>query len=223
MELSHPVLHLTRNTDVLHTLHNKCYIILLSHQDSLGLVEMVANKMSHKPSLVIYIDFLDLASVNSLGVHHEPWARYVPGSQIISMTCAGDGIVRRGLLFDLHGSLGNVEEACSLRGKELRIAHNMLPPYFAVYNGTIDQTTLESQFLQSFIEKFSLRPTFLFAQQTWGSRNKTSGIWNGIVGLVGKIILFPGCFMHSREKSRQFCNLRSKSVSKFEIFKFRCT
>ena len=65
----------------------------------------------------------------------------------------------RGLLYDLPGSLGNVEEACSLRNKDIRIAHNMLSPNFAVYNGTIDQTTLESPLLQSFIERFSLRPS----------------------------------------------------------------
>ena len=189
MDLSHPVLHLTSHSNTLPELHNNCYIILLSNQDSLGLVENVASKMSQRPSLVVYIDGPGLTSL-SLGIHHEPWVRYVPGSQNISMTCAGDGIVRRGLLYDLPGSLGFLEEVCSLRNKEIRIAHNMLPPYFAVYNGTIDKTTLESPFLQTFIERFSLFPSFFFAQQTWGSQDKTTGIWNGIVGLVGNII-FP--------------------------------
>ena len=113
---------------------------------------------------------------------------YDPGSRNISVTCAGDGIVRKGLLYDIHGSLGNVEDACSLKNREIRIAHNMLPPYFAVHNGTIDQNNLESPFLQTFLDKFSLRPSFFFAQQAWGSLNKTSGIWNGIVGLVRHIL-----------------------------------
>ena len=188
MELSHPVLHLTSNTNILPVPPNNCYIILLSHQDSLTLVEKMSHKISQRPSLVVYIDGPGLGSLSSLGVPHEPWVRYVPGSQNISITCAGDGIVRRGLLYDLPGSLGNVEESCSLRNKELRIAHNMLPPNFLVHNGTIDQTTLESPFLQTFIERFSLSPLFFFAQQTWGSRNKTSGIWNGVVGLVRHLI-----------------------------------
>ena len=48
--------------------------------------------------------------------------RYVPGSRVISVTCAGDGRARRALLSDLAGSLGSVEEACSFENKDIRIA-----------------------------------------------------------------------------------------------------
>ena len=143
----------------------------------------MTKKMGQNPSLVVYMGAPDQNNVD-LDDHHEPWVKYVPGSRTISVTCAGDGIVKKGLLYDLPGSLGNIKNTCTVRKKEIRIAHNMLPPYFAVHNGSIDQTNLESPFLQTFLEKFSLRPSFLFAQQVWGSLNKTSGIWNGILGLV---------------------------------------
>ena len=143
--------------------------------------------------------FLDInvknqTSLHMLGVHHEPWVRLVPGSRIISMTCAGDDIVRKGLLHDLVGGLGTFKDVCSMKNKEIRIVHNMLPPYFAVNNGTIDQTTLEGPILKTFLERFSLLPSYQFAHRVWGIQNKSTGIWNGIVGLV-------------RNVSQHFCNI----------------
>ena len=101
------------------------------------------------------------------------------------MSCSGNGIVSKGLLGDLVGSLGLVKDACSMKNKEIRIVHNMLPPFFVVNKGVIDQTTLEASFLTTFLEKFLLRPSFIFANRVWGNQNKSTGIWNGMVGLVG--------------------------------------
>ena len=103
------------------------------------------------------------------------------------MSCSENGIVSKGLLGDLVGSLGHVKDACSMKNKEIRIVHNMLPPSFAVNDGAIDQTTLEGPVLKTFLERFSLRPSFKFAHRVWGVQNKSTGIWNGIVGLVGNI------------------------------------
>ena len=145
--------------------------------------------LHQKPGLVLYMDDHDQISLPMLGVHHEPWVRLVPGSRVISVTCSGDGLVRRGLLADLVGSLGHVKEACSMKNKEIRIVHNMLPPSFAVNDGAIDQTTFEGPVLKTFLERFSLRPSFEFAHRVWGVQNKSTGIWNGLVGLVGIILL----------------------------------
>ena len=90
----------------------------------------------------------------------------------------------RGLLYDLPGSLGNLEEACTLRSKELRIAHNTWQPYFAMEVGSPDNTTMESIFLNTLLEKDSLTPVWVDAGQSWGGRDKTTGKWNGAVGLV---------------------------------------
>ena len=189
MELSTPVVHITSNTISLPLLQNKCYIIFISHKDSLGQVEKVANYIGQKPRLVILIDINDQTSLAMLGVHHEPWVRFVPGSSYISMTCSGDGVLRRGLLHDLAGSLGLIKEACSMKNKEIRISYNKGPPYFDINNGIIEHTLLEAPILTTFLEKYSLRPTFSFAQQKWGSQDKSTGIWNGVVGLVGNMLL----------------------------------
>ena len=149
----------------------------------------MANYIGQKPRLVIFIDISNQTSLAMLGVHHEPWVRFVPGSSYISMTCSGDGVLRRGLLHDPAGSLGLIKEACSMRNKEIRISYNTGPPYFDINNGIIEHTFLEAPILTTFLEKYSLRPIFNFAQQKWGSQDKSSGIWNGVVGLVGNMLL----------------------------------
>ena len=186
MELSLPVIHLSSLTDSLPKFPNKCYIIFLSHKDSLGILEKMVKDLSNKPQLVIYLNIHDHTPLAMLGAHHEPWVSYVPGSSTIAMTCSGDSIVRKGLLHDLAGTIGHVKESCSLKNREIRIAHNINPPFFTVNNGVIDQTTLEGSYLTTFLDRFSLHPSFVFAQQVWGVQNKSSGIWNGIIGLVRK-------------------------------------
>ena len=185
MELSHPVVHIASPSDSLPPLNNKCYIMVLSNQNLMEQVEKVAKDLHQRPSLVIFLDFDNQTSLIKYGIHQEPWVKIVPGSRVISMTCSGDGIVRRGLLHDLTGSLGHIEDVCNMKNKEIRIVHNRLPPFLVVNKGYVDQTTLEASFLTTFLETFSLRPSFNFANQVWGNRNKSTGIWNGVVGLVG--------------------------------------
>ena len=85
---------------------------------------------------------------------------------------------------DLAGGLGQAKDSCSMKNKEIRIVHNMLPPFLVVNNGAVDHTTLEAPFLTTFLERFLLRPSFIFANRVWGNKNKSTGIWSGMVGLV---------------------------------------
>ena len=181
------MVHIASPSDSLPPLNNKCYIMVLSNKKSMEQVEKVAKDLHQRPSLVIFLDFDNQTSLIKYGIHQEPWVKIVPGSRVISMTCSGDGIVKRGLLHDLTGSLGHVQDVCSMKNKKIRIAHNMLPPFLVVDKGDIDQTTLEASFLTTFLEKFLLRPSFIFANRVWGNQNKSTGIWNGMVGLVGNI------------------------------------
>ena len=188
-EISYPVVHINTTFTTLPIFPNKCYISVLSHQTSLEIMRKIVEHIGHQPSLVVIIDTHQQIQSNMLGEHHEPWVRYVPSSSVITVTCSGDGIIRRGLLWDLKSSLGHFKDVCTMRNKELRIACNVLHPFFVVKDETIDMTTLESPFLQTFLERFSLHPSFHFAQQKWGSKNKSSGIWNGVVGMVRKLLL----------------------------------
>ena len=77
-----------------------------------------------------------------------------------------------------------MKDVCRLASREIRIAYNRLPPLFDVINQEVDSTTLEGPFLETFLEKYDLRPTFVNANYNWGSKNETSGIWDGLIGLV---------------------------------------
>ena len=157
MELLHPVIHMVSATGSLPVLPNKCYIAVLTHQDSVNQVERLAEQMQQQPRLVIYTDTEDPASV---GVHSYPWVRLVPGSTVIFVTCFGNE--RKGLLYDLSRTLGHVEDICSMRNKELRIAYNNLPIYFQVNDGIIDQTGFEGLLLQTFLKAGFLKISMEF-------------------------------------------------------------
>ena len=148
------------------------------------MVDMLGKQINQRPSMVIYIRNKDHSGINGVGYQHELWIEHNPGHKHISLTCPGDVNIRKGVLYDLAGSLGRMESVCSRRKKRIRIAHNVYQPFFAVNNGLIDPTTVESIFLTTFLEKYSLQPSFYFAGQVWGNLNKTSGLWNGVIGQV---------------------------------------
>ena len=140
------------------------------------------------PSLVIFIEKEYTTQMNEWGYQHELWVKYTPGHAVVSLSCPNDINVHRGIFNNLKASLGPVDDVCNMKNRPIRIAHNMLPPFFAVKNGAIDPTSLESTCLQSFLERYNLTPSFYFAKQVWGIKNKSSGKWNGITGSVGHFV-----------------------------------
>ena len=74
-----------------------------------------------------------------------------------------------------------------MRGKTLKIAYNNLSPYFRLdEDGSIDDESLEYYYLETFLSYSGVKPEFINANMTWGSMDKETGIWNGVVGLVSK-------------------------------------
>ena len=141
------------------------------------------SRMDKVPSMVVYMGKLDHTNlIPSIGPFHGPLFEYIPGSPVITVTC--HGLVRRGVLYNLSHSLGHVEEMCSMKNKEIKIAYNKSPPFFDVKNQKVESATIEGAVLDTFLEKYNLRPTFIHAKQVWGTKNETSGLWNGVIGLV---------------------------------------
>ena len=50
----------------------------------------------------------------------------------------------------------------------------------------INMASFEGMMIGSFIDKFSLYASFIDANLRWGSRNRSSGRWDGLVGNVSK-------------------------------------
>ena len=158
--------------------------MLLSELTSVKMVTFLTSQLNQIPSMVIFIDSQDPILPNDWSYQPVLWVKYIPGRRDVSLTCRGGGQVHRGVWHDMPGSLGHVDTVCNMKNKPIRIAHNMLPPFFAVNNGMIDITTLESIVLKTLLEKHNLRPFWVNAGQVWGNKDKTTGKWDGIVGLV---------------------------------------
>ena len=151
---------------------------MLSSSEDMALVAM----MEQMPTLVVCKGKLDLTLFLNRVPYHGLLIEYLPGRSDITVTCTG--LFRRGVLYNLTNSLGHMKDVCRLASREIRIAYNRLPPLFDVINQEVDSTTLEGPFLETFLEKYDLRPTFVNANYNWGSKNETSGIWDGLIGLV---------------------------------------
>ena len=159
--------------------HSNCFIPVLSAP---GDVVMMA-KMDLVPSMVVYLGKLDHSNlIHSIGPYHGLWFEYSPWSPVITVTC--QGLEKRGVLYALSHSLGHVDDMCSMKNKEIRIAYNKSPPLFTVNNLKVDSATLEGAVLNTLFEKYNLRPTFTHAKQVWGVKNETTGLWDGVIGLV---------------------------------------
>ena len=159
--------------------HSNCLIPVLSTLQDLTTI----SRMDQAPSMVVYMGKLDHTNlINSIGPFHGPLFEYFLGSPVITVTC--HGLVRQGVLYNLSHSLGHVNEMCSMKNKEIKIAYNIGGIVFSVKNQEVESATLEGAVLDTFLEKYNLRPTFIHAKQVWGAKNEISGLWNGIYGLV---------------------------------------
>ena len=186
-ELVHPSVHISPSSspDLVHRYPNKCSIVVLSDLKHVKMVNILARQLNQIPTLVIFLDSQDSIQPKDWGYQHEVWVKYIPGRTDVSFTCPCDVHVHRGVF----RILGHVNDLCSMKNKMIKVAYNMLPPFFAMNNGIINPTTLESAFLKTFLEKYNLTPSFIFAKQVWGIQDKTSRKWNGVMGLVMAVFL----------------------------------
>ena len=176
------------------TLPNKCYVLAIGSSSAnmeLDLVKNLVNSLtkmlSERPKAVLMFlgassdppKFVD-ASITS------PWL-FVSGSQA-SLTCPGCGESHRLLLTPATPGGRRKKTVCchSLRNRPLRVTHNNVKNYFSMSGENVmDLRTYEAFILNTFIEKFNNKPVvFLNARYKWGAKNKTTGVWNGVVGNV---------------------------------------
>ena len=73
------------------------------------------------------------------------------------------------------------------KDRPIRITHVSYYSFWQLLadTGNIDTTTYEGYLMQSFVEKYQLKPSFLDAGWGWGNLDKKTNLWNGMVGNVG--------------------------------------
>ena len=148
------------------------------------MVTLLTRQLNQIPSFVVFIDSKDASMPNYWGYQPGLWVKYIPGRRDVSLTCPGSGHVLTGVWHDLHSSLGHMHSVCNMNNRPLRIAYNIWQPYFAVEDGMLDTATLENIFLETLLEAHNLLPIWVNAGQSWGGKDKNTGVWNGAVGLV---------------------------------------
>ncbi|XP_023337219.1 uncharacterized protein LOC111708160 [Eurytemora carolleeae] len=68
----------------------------------------------------------------------------------------------------------------------IRIAYNNYEPMLKYNDNKLDLATYEGYFLHAFIERYELMTEFIFANDSWGVKNTSTGTWPfGVVSLVG--------------------------------------
>ena len=90
-------------------------------------------------------------------------------------------------------SKSRFSEACPFHRSIFTVGYNQVDPFFLLSSSgallpppSFLSGTLEGELLQSLISHHNLNVTFKFANMKWGALNKTTGIWNGVVGMVCK-------------------------------------
>ena len=90
-------------------------------------------------------------------------------------------------------SQSRFSEVCSFHRFKLTVGYNQAEPFFLLSSSgallpptSFLSGTLEGELLHSLISHHSLNVTFKFANMKWGALNKTTDVWNGVVGMVCK-------------------------------------
>ena len=72
-----------------------------------------------------------------------------------------------------------------LNGNRITISYNNWGKFWGMKNASkIEMGTYEGYLMESFIQKYKLKATYLNANFKWGSLDKKSKLWNGGVGNV---------------------------------------
>ena len=117
----------------------------------------------------------------------SPWVFSKPEGLIMTIVCPNTGkIVKKTWRQSENWKL---REICQKNKEKLRIAYNNVMPYFDLKNGKADMDTLEGFVLQLLLDNHNIEPVYMNGDYEWGSIDPETGLWNGVVGMVGRIVI----------------------------------
>ena len=147
--------------------------------------------MTRLPSIVVPLLFI----TDNFPQHIPPIATPFPvivistKSPLVQYRCSMSGMLTTMTWSQMTESSHSV--TCPLSGADFKVTYNNLLPFFWMSSSgvlkppnTFLEGTLEGEYLRTFIMKHNLNVSFKNANGKWGSLNKTTNRWNGMVGLV---------------------------------------
>ena len=82
--------------------------------------------------------------------------------------------------------LASLDSYCPNVTRTLKIAYNNESmPYFDLKQDRANIDTLEGAVLQIFIDRHDVTPVYMYGNYEWGSLDPETGLWSGVVGMVG--------------------------------------
>ena len=192
---SHPSISLTPS----HYLDNpiskfnppsKCSVAVFNNIDKFdskeaeAVVEKLGDMLKQLPHFVLVISSLAEDDLRTLQMNYQsPWVFTQPKGSLMTFICPSTGEMvpktwqqRKNLKFN---------KICPETKQQLRIAYNNESmPYFDLKNGNADTDTLEGAVLQMFLDRNNIEPLYMYGNYEWGSIDPSTGLWNGVVGMV---------------------------------------
>ena len=169
------------------TLPNKCSSILIEVTEDQNLEDLLEKARSvislsqQPPVSVIIISNEEI--IGKIPIFSTPVFILVKNNNVVFFKCPESSILTPITLHQMEQS--QYSDKCSIKGKTLRVSYNKITPYFEIdQGGDMDTSMLESTYLDTFLTHHKVKPKFLFANMTWGSRDPVTGKWNGIVQMV---------------------------------------
>ena len=170
---------------------NRCSIMLTKLSRKLDATLQMKDVMTSMPSIATSTIFItdNLPKIIPPIATPSPVIVISTKSPLVQYRCSMSGMLTTVTWSQMTESSHSV--ACPLSGADFKVTYNNLLPFFWISNSgvlrppnTFLEGTLEGEYLRTFIIKHNLNVSFKNAKGKWGSLNKTTNKWNGMVGLV---------------------------------------
>ena len=169
------------------TMPSKCSLILIDQRtksdvDFLEAAKILMKKMPNLPTSLIIISDTPPQDIPSVDA---PTVVLPTTSPLVHYRCALADKFTVTTGSQMYKATHS--QVCSLHGAKLKVAYNIKKPFFSqLTSGQLSKPSgqIEEAFLRSFIANYHLNVHFENGNDKWGSLNKTTGRWNGVVGLV---------------------------------------
>ena len=152
----------------------------------------MAKILNEKPKMVINLRTVEKVVPSSDVTQSIPWV-VLTNYYKMAITCPGCGIT--------HQLIWNTQDTQALSrtvrkplccekldNAKIRITYNNYGTFWGMNGDKMDTTAYETSIMKTFIDRYHLDATFVHAKGYWGSIDKETNLWNGVVGNVSCLL-----------------------------------
>ena len=186
--------YITKGQKINHNLGSKCFAIVAAEETVVSLPDIVNTLTEQIKETPIFVQLISKEIDKNLSTQtfdiNSTIFRTARNSKEFSIKCSKHPKKTEKLTWRIIEQK-TLHDICPDRQSVLRIAYNKSPPFFYLKDSKLDMDTIETVYVQTFLEKHGLVAEWHDANRTWGSKD-LNGTWNGVVGKVGYSICDVG-------------------------------